>query len=291
MRFCYSHHTFVGHNLKSRANYNTIVYNRIMDEETGNSSRLIDLPNGGTSLLKGNTLMQGVNAINNNVIGYGLEGLTNTSPHHFSFVNNTIVNKREASCKYLHIAEGSEDVYVVNNIFAGTGNVIDGEATTLTNNYHNVEIDHFYFQNEPEYDYQLTILSPVIDSGFTVIPELNPDFHYIHPLTAQERLLEADKIDIGAYEYAAPLAIYDISNLPFKIHPNPANKVLNISLPNDVIDEKLAVQVISLSGKIIFNSQLLYSPFSIDVHELAPGTYIVRVFDEHESSEQKLIVH
>jgi hypothetical protein len=87
-RFNYSHHAYIGHNLKSRANENYILYNRIMDEQTGESSRLIDLPNGGFSIIMGNLLMQGSNAQNNNLVGYGLEGLTNTLGEIY-FVNNT----------------------------------------------------------------------------------------------------------------------------------------------------------------------------------------------------------
>ncbi|MCC6723031.1 MAG: right-handed parallel beta-helix repeat-containing protein, partial [Saprospiraceae bacterium] len=40
-RYNYSHHAIVGHNLKSRAKENHILYNRIMDEVDGQSSRLI----------------------------------------------------------------------------------------------------------------------------------------------------------------------------------------------------------------------------------------------------------
>ena len=82
-RFNYSHHADIGHNLKSRANENFVLYNRIMDEKIGNSSRLIDLPNGGLSIVMGNLLMQGNSAKNSNMVGFGLEGLTNSSPHEF----------------------------------------------------------------------------------------------------------------------------------------------------------------------------------------------------------------
>jgi len=75
-RYNYSHHARIGHNLKSRAKENIIIYNRIMDEETGNSSRLIDLSNGGETIIMGNLFMQGPDAPNSNLIGYGLEGLT-----------------------------------------------------------------------------------------------------------------------------------------------------------------------------------------------------------------------
>ena len=93
-RYNYSHHAVIGHNLKSRANENYILYNRIMDEDSGNSSRLIDLSNGGFSIIMGNLFMQGPNAENNNLVGYGKEGLSNTSAHELYCINNTFVNSR-----------------------------------------------------------------------------------------------------------------------------------------------------------------------------------------------------
>ncbi len=93
-RFNYSHHAIIGHNLKSRARENFILYNRIMDEEAGTSSRLIDVSNGGNTVIMGNSLMQGPSAPNKNLIGYGLEGLNNGGDHNLYVVFNTLVNKR-----------------------------------------------------------------------------------------------------------------------------------------------------------------------------------------------------
>jgi len=58
-RYNYSHHCSVGHELKSRANVNYILYNRLSDETTGTASRSIDLPNGGVTYIIGNEIEQG----------------------------------------------------------------------------------------------------------------------------------------------------------------------------------------------------------------------------------------
>ena len=121
-RYNYSHHANIGHNLKSRAKENFIYYNRIMDEETGNSSRLIDISNGGQCILMGNLLMQGDNAPNNNMVAFGLEGLTAGNTHHFYVVNNTFVNKRQASARFLNTEPNAEIVHLANNIFGWNGN-------------------------------------------------------------------------------------------------------------------------------------------------------------------------
>jgi hypothetical protein len=291
MEYCYSHHTFVGHNVKSRATKNTIRYNRIMDEETGNSSRLIDIPNGGETIIVGNILMQGEYAINNNAVGYGLEGLSNPSPHSFRFVNNTIINKRTASCNYLSIADGTEDAYVVNNIFAGTGTLLDGEATVLANNYFNPEIAHFQFKNEPEYNYQLTVLSPAIDSGIAVLPDVMPAFQYVHPLDKENRVTSGASIDIGAYEYSLEVAGIDHDEMAeFILQPNPADKLVTIHF--DGLEKgKTTVQIFALNGKCVFDSDLNYSPYTMDISTLESGMYMVRLHTGNSTQDKRLLVH
>lgn len=207
-RFNYSHHTNIGHNLKSRANENIILYNRIMDEESGNSSRLIDIPNGGFTIVMGNLFMQGNNAPNSNMIGYGKEGLTNTS-NEFYFINNTLVNKRTASCLFLDINEGTALAKVSNNIFAGSGDVYNGTIAELNNNLIETSIANLNFADEPNYDYNLNSNSPAIDIGANMLPvngySLTPDLSYVHPTNFETRTISNNFIDVGAYEFEVVL--------------------------------------------------------------------------------------
>ena len=82
-----------GHELKSRAHFNLIRYNFI-GNLSSNDSRNIDLPNGGTTILVGNVIEQNESSVNSNLVGYGLEGLTNKAPHNLWVVNNTFVNRK-----------------------------------------------------------------------------------------------------------------------------------------------------------------------------------------------------
>jgi hypothetical protein len=213
-QYNYSHHANEGHNLKSRASENIILYNRIMDEETGNSSRLIDLPNGGFSLIMGNLLMQGDNSPNNNMVGYGLEGLSNPLSELY-FVNNTMVNKRVASCRFLHIQAGTSVAQVFNNIFAGTGTVITGSTTGMSNNIEEININNIMFVNEPNYNYAISAGSPAINGGIALSSVNNynliPDKSYQHPLFFSARILNGI-IDIGAYEYNSTVLPVRLTN-------------------------------------------------------------------------------
>ena len=212
-RFNYSHHAKIGHNLKSRADTNYVYCNRIMDEETGNSSRLIDLPNGGPAVIIGNLLMQGNNAPNNNLVGYGLEGLSSPTPHDLIFINNTCVNKRIASCRFLQVQGGTNFVHNANNIFTGGGTILTGSpaSTTTEGNLIDATIANIKFIDEPNYDYHLDIGSPAIDIGVSQSSihsfDLTPGDSYQHKAAQEVRTIEGLKIDAGAYEQGVALPV------------------------------------------------------------------------------------
>lgn len=99
-RYNFSHDAHVGHNLKSRAQTNKILYNRfssLRPGETGSTaagapSYEIDLPNAGTSYIIGNVLQQPALNKNASMIAYGSEGASNPGKDLY-VVNNTFLNE------------------------------------------------------------------------------------------------------------------------------------------------------------------------------------------------------
>ena len=86
----YVHDANVGHEVKSRAENNTITNNRIEDN-SGKSSYAIDLPNGGNATITGNVIEQGVNNQNHTINAYGEEGSLHAGTA-VTFSNNEVVN-------------------------------------------------------------------------------------------------------------------------------------------------------------------------------------------------------
>jgi hypothetical protein len=84
------HDANIGHEVKSRAANNTILNNRIFDNNS-TSSYAIDLPNGGNATISGNIIEQGPNSQNSNIIAYGEEGSLNAGTT-LSVSGNTFVN-------------------------------------------------------------------------------------------------------------------------------------------------------------------------------------------------------
>ena len=209
LRFCYSHHAYIGHNVKSRAMKNFILYNRIMDENDGESSFAIDLPNGGKTFIMGNLIQQGPDTDNNHLISYGAEGLNN--PQNVLYIiNNTFVNQRGAGV-FIRIAAGTEEAKIMNNIFAGPGAIVNGPGQLVTNLDFPDILRRLSFLaanprlvDLPNFDYRLTKDSPAINAGtdpdvidgFNLVPELQ----YVHPMKKRKRTISG-KIDVGAYEF------------------------------------------------------------------------------------------
>lgn len=122
-----------GHQIKSRARENHILYNRIEDIPQGNSSRLIDLPNCGMSIIMGNDLHQAATTHNVDAIGFGAEGCNDreSREHSLYVVNNTFIN--EASGGSLVRNHSGATATVANNHIIGRGFPLLGKGTKKNN--------------------------------------------------------------------------------------------------------------------------------------------------------------
>lgn len=92
LKYCWSHNSYVGHLVKSRALVNYILYNRLTDEG-GNGSYECSAPQGGTTYVIGNEIEQSSATGNSTIIDYASEGMVNPDSHLY-VVNNSVVNDR-----------------------------------------------------------------------------------------------------------------------------------------------------------------------------------------------------
>jgi hypothetical protein len=197
----YSHDAYEGHDVKSRADENYILYNRIVDHNDWNadkaSSYLLDLPEGGLSFVIGNEFHQSTKASNPASFSYAKEN-TNGPIQKLYVINNTFVNSKANNSSFINLG-GNPEINIQNNIINNYTAFINGDYTGIFDNNE----ENPTFVDKDAMNYELTSESLGINSGVTLSSQngvnLIPSSEYSHPKTLKDRLING-VIDIGAHE-------------------------------------------------------------------------------------------
>lgn len=197
---CYVHDANTGHNVKSRASENYILYNRIGDESRA-SSYLVDLPDGGEAYLIGNQFHQSIQSENQAMLSFAAEHNQAAPRQTLYLVNNTLVNDRPDGV-FLNNHSSAQPV-LINNLLIGAD--LTGLGTSLRR--HNMLADRERFIDLAHYDYRLKAGAAAIDQGQPPGKAANgfllqPEYEYQHPAGIKKRR-PAGELDVGAYEYEA----------------------------------------------------------------------------------------
>lgn len=193
LRGCYSHHSNIGHQVKSRAEENFIMYNRLTDETDGRSSYNLDLPNGGDCLVIGNIIQHGRYSSNSTNISFAREGGTNRVQK-LLLIHNTIINEHPSGV-YLKV-DGTPLVKMTNNLCSGTPTSLP-QCVEMRGN---IVTQSPGFVNEAEFDYHLKPNSPARKAGVDPGKSLYAAFQYKHPASLEHRRY-AKIPDVGAYQF------------------------------------------------------------------------------------------
>jgi hypothetical protein len=198
LRYSYVHHAVAGHDVKSRAMKNTIAYNRIMDEDKGQSSYSVEFPNGGLAFVIGNLIEQGPKGENFTIVSYGTEGLQHPQ-NELYFASNTVVNDRPGKGRFIFV-KAADSALIVNNLFSGPGDLLTGPGE-MKNNVTGRRSD---FVAASRFDYRLKARSAAvgrgIDPGSAHGVALRPSEEYVHKAQHRPRNTSG-KLDVGALEY------------------------------------------------------------------------------------------
>jgi hypothetical protein len=208
-RYNFSHDAHVGHNLKSRAQTNKVLYNRFSSlnpGETGSTvagapSYEIDLPNAGNSYIIGNVIQQPATNNNGALVSYGAEGASNPG-HNLFVVNNTFLNDDTRRGTFVMVGSTvTKPALLQNNIFSGIGSLSNQVGMVEKTNYRSIAPG---FVNRSTYDLRPTANAMVIDAGSTPAVaatgvSIKPVASYKHTALGMVRPVSG-AYDIGAYE-------------------------------------------------------------------------------------------
>ena len=216
----YFHETRTGHHIKSRGLTNYILYNLLIDGEQGTASYAIEFPNGGRSVVVGNVIEKGPHAQNLAVIANGLEGDMNggINPRQNLYVAfNTLVSDNFATI-FLD-TRIALPLYAIDNIFAGTGQVLKGAGTLINNlfappngrapaefdlpgNTGNVVVPDAGFVDRKLRDYHLragsAAIGKAIDPANLPGTAIKPEYQHTGAAGMVHR---GGAVDLGAYQF------------------------------------------------------------------------------------------
>jgi len=277
----YSHGTKVGHEYKSRARLNYILYNRITNEQA-TGSRNIDLPNGGTAYIVGNIIHKGANAENGNVIGYGLEGMTDSTYYNALYLaRNTIVSERSAST-LLRLDTNTITLRAVNNIIVGTTTFLTGKAATIDTamNIFLKQASQAGFVDAAAYDYGLTstsiarskagsdgVYTVKDDQGILRTIPIVVSLTYKHVCSSEQR---SGLKDVGAYDYVAPTDVDDVADGSTLPAPNPASDIIHVTVLQPSV-----VLLVDACGRV-FYEQWHNEDATVPISALPVGMYVIQ---------------
>ncbi|MBR9977420.1 MAG: right-handed parallel beta-helix repeat-containing protein [Bacteroidetes bacterium] len=305
MRFCYSHDAVIGHNVKSRAHETWLLYNRFDEADGGNTSREIDIPNGGLAVIVGNTLDHGVNTDNSNLLGFGHEGYSNPRRSLY-VVNNTFVTARSAGgFVTLPSAAAADTVLLYNNIFAGRATPLVGAASRVDSaaNIAARDLAAPGFRNSDEGDFTLLSSSPAIgagtDPGSVDGFGLLPVYEYVHPAGRAPRV-HRNGIDCGAFAYQPPLTAHPPPHAAAttlritSIAPNPVRDMAQITVALSRA-ASLRLLVTDLHGRCVIPARSLTRSagehtLPLDVRALPPGLHFLVIESSRERAISPLLV-
>ena len=209
-RYNFSHDANVGHNLKTRALYNTISYNRFSSlraGETGSTaagkpSYEINVPNGGTTYIIGNIIMQPAASNNPAMVSYGEEGIASDRKSDLYVINNTFVNDDTVRGTFVTVRNATTPAKLINNLFSGFGTVTTQTNAVKKTNYQSLAIG---FVDRAGYDLRPLASALILNAGSSPGNSaggltLNAAASYQHTAAGSNRTKLGNSIDIGAYE-------------------------------------------------------------------------------------------
>jgi len=82
--------------------------------------------------------------------------------------------------------------------------------------------------------------------------------------------------------------IKQFANNNVSIYPNPANNMLNVSFANTVVN-KASVKIFSLIGSEVLSATTSENNLSVDISNLAAGTYMVQITSDNVSITKKIV--
>ena len=117
-----------GHEIKSRSRH-TEITNSIVASPNSLDSRLVDVPNGGTLILRGNIFVEGPFSENHDLFSWGVEGIK--YPNAEVIIEENLIINDKPYANLISLKVKPNRLHIFNNISVGSINGIDEDFNTV----------------------------------------------------------------------------------------------------------------------------------------------------------------
>jgi hypothetical protein len=128
----------------------------------------------------------------------------------------------------------------------------------------------------------------VDDLLFPYTPTLNTVYHITGVIYFSFGTYKILPRDINDIQIATGTTEYTIDNI--QLYPNPTNGELNIQISNQLISDKLQINIYDISGKIIHSTTVSNNKINLDVNHLENGVYFLQInIDDKKYLKERFI--
>ena len=314
-----------GNNLKDRSAGLVVRYNwieggnRQLDLVEASTAQVSSDPSYQETHAYGNILIEPDGAGNRQILHYGGDNGTtsNYRKGDLYFYNNTVVSTRVGRTTLARLSTNDETMHAFNNIIYVTdaGNelsMVDASGVlNLENNWMptgwvnchgtltgtvndlgmNINATDPLFTNENAQDYTLQNASACVDAGRPIPSAILPSHdllneYFKHVTDTVRNAIGA--IDMGAFEYNAPVSVEERQHDIVQVYPNPANERFHVLLPTGGTYE---IRLRDVRGNLIRSQKHTSpSPVRMERGDLSSGIYLLELIDQQGARTVERVV-
>jgi len=117
---------------------------------------------------------------------------------------------------------------------------------------------------------------------------------YYNPITPSQSKLKAATYGRGLWETfvysgGTPTAIGNLNSILEEVYPNPSNGHFKIDV-KEYDGKSIDIEVLSISGKLIYKSKLLSQSNKIDLGAISTGVYLLRIKKDNHWFGRNIII-
>jgi hypothetical protein len=174
----------------------------------------------------------------------------------------------------LYVSNGSVAVTIQNNVVQNNYPTLASWFSASGNDANSFAVNPFFISSTNPVPQNISL-----DNAGVSIPGINTDIN---------GAIRGPMPDIGAFEFNNPSGISPVSSSQWHLFPNPASRVLYLTIPE--IYENSTLTLSNGAGLILLKVDLMHQITSLDISSLSSGVYQASVHSNSQTFTRRIVV-